>query len=100
MSPTSSIALSGMNTAQLRLDSSAHNLANLQTDNFRRQEVTQQESRAPGGVTASIRRAGVPGEALERDMVEQISAGYTFVANLKVIKTEKEMLGKLLNERT
>ena len=98
MNSLSSIALSGLNAAQLRMDASAHNIANQSTENFRRQEVVQ-ESEATGGVKTSVRRSAVPGEALAQDMVEQISARYAFVANLKVIKTEKEMLGKLLNER-
>lgn len=98
LNAASPIALSGLKAAQLRLDSSAHNVANQQTDNFRRQEVTQ-ESNAAGGTRASVRRAAVPGEAVAKDRVEQISAGYHFVANLKVIETEKKTMGSLLNEK-
>lgn len=87
-----------MNVAQLRLDASAHNIANQQTDNFRRQEVTQ-EAAAEGGVKARVRPAAVPGEALAEDLVQQMAAGYSFVANLKVIETEKKMMGALLDER-
>jgi flagellar basal body rod protein FlgC len=98
MNAASSIARSGMNVAQLRLDASAHNIANQQTDRFRRQEVAQAAT-AEGGVQASIRPAAVPGEALAQDLVQQMTAGYSFVANLKVIETEKKMMGALLNER-
>lgn len=82
----------------LRLDSSAHNIANLQTDNFRRQEVTQQ-SQPQGGVKADIRRADVAGNALAEDVVQQLGASYAFIASLKVIQTEKKMMGSLLDEK-
>lgn len=98
MSAVSSIALSGMNAAQLRLDASAHNIANQQTEQFRRQEITQTAT-PEGGVSASVRQLAVPGEAVAEDLVQQMSAGYSFVANLKVIETEKKMMGALLNER-
>ena len=95
---TTSVALSGMKAAQTRLDASAHNVANVQTDNFRRHEVTQ-EAQAGGGTTPIVRQAAVPGEDLPRDLVEQISASYSFVANLKVIKTQQQMSGALLDRK-
>ena len=39
MNSTSSIALSGLQAAQSAVRASAHNLANLATDGFRRQQV-------------------------------------------------------------
>lgn len=98
MNSASSIAQSGLGAAQTRMGASAHNIANVQTDKFRRQEVTQQ-STEPAGTSASVRRAPVEGQALSRDLVEQKSAGYAFDANLKVIQTEKKMMGRLLDER-
>ena len=47
MTTLSNIALSGMRAAQTALDTSAHNIANLGTEGFHRQQVVQQE--APGG---------------------------------------------------
>ena len=95
---TSSIAQSGMNAALLRLDSSAHNIANLQTENFRRQEVVQ-ESVVRGGVKASVKQADVAGSSLVDDVVQQRSASYAFIASLKVIQTETKMMGSLLDLR-
>ena len=48
MASISSIALSGMNAAQTQLQASAHNVANLSTEGFKRQEVVQTEQ--PGVV--------------------------------------------------
>lgn len=98
MASPSLMAQSGMRAAQLRLDASAHNIANLQTRDFHRQEV-QQQTAGSGGVDASIRVAPAPGEALANDRVEQKMATYAFKANLKVIQTEKQMLAHLLDER-
>ncbi len=98
MNVASAIAQSGLNAAQRRMDSSAHNIANVETGNFRREDVTQEEV-AEGGVKANTRRASVPGEALAKDLVDQKSAGYAFDANLKVIQTEKKMMGRLLDEQ-
>jgi flagellar hook protein FlgE len=83
MSSTSSIALSGMNAAQSTLNSSAHNIANLNTSGFRRQEVVQS--------------APELGSSLETDVVAQLQAKNSFLANLAVFKTSDKMAGALLN---
>jgi flagellar basal body rod protein FlgG len=98
MAPISSIALSGMQAAQTRLQSAAHNIANLQTEGFRRQEVVQ-EAQAAGGTTASIRRAAAAGDALETDVVAQLEAKNSFLANLAVFRTGNKMLGNLFDEK-
>jgi len=50
----SSIGLSGMRAAQMQLDTTALNVANAQTPDFRRQAVTQTAQAGSGGVTAEI----------------------------------------------
>ena len=96
MSTTSSIALSGMQAAQTRLRASAHNVANLATEDFRRQEV-QQTARPQGGVDADMVRAPVAGPALVRDLVEQLEARNAFLANLAVFKSHDKLAGALLD---
>lgn len=99
MTTLSSIALSGMNAAQTRLDTTAHNVANLATEGFKRQETVQTEQTG-GGVTASVRRADSAGNALEADVVNQLQAKNSFLANLAVFKTSDKMAGALLDVRT
>ncbi|BEU98576.1 flagellar basal body protein [Acidovorax sp. DW039] len=99
MASVSSIGNSGLQAAQLRLDSAAHNVANLNTPGFRRQTVEQTEAPGGAGVQASVRRESVEGPALEKDVVEQMSATYAFKANIQVIKTEDQMMGSLLNTK-
>ena len=80
------------------MGASAHNLANAQTDNFKRQEVVQQ-AQPQAGVQVTLRSAAAAGPALVQDIVEQKSVSYAYQANLKVIQTEKQLKGSLLNER-
>ena len=96
MSSISSISQSGMSAAQTRLNSSAHNVANLETSPFRRQEVIQTEQKG-GNVTASLGKSTRQGPALETDMVAQLQAKNSFLANLAVFKTSNQMTGALLD---
>jgi flagellar hook-associated protein FlgK len=97
MNSLSSIAVSGMQAAQTQLQASAHNIANLSTDGFHRQQVVQSEQ-ADGGVTTSVVRAADAGADLQSDVVAQLQAKNAFLANLAVFKTGKKMTGTLLDE--
>lgn len=96
MSSVLSIAQSGMSAAALGLRASAHNIANLGTEGFRRQLVVQQ-AQADGGVSAQLRPAPEGGNALEQDLVQQKMLTYAFKANAMSIKAEDERLGTLLD---
>ncbi len=102
MNSAVSIALSGMNVAATRLNVSAHNIANVQTPEFKRQQVLQTTS-PEGGVSATLDSSGNAGYApmasLAEDLVQQMQAAYEFKANLGVVKTQYEMLGQLLDLR-
>lgn len=99
---TSFVARSGMNAAQIRLDNSAHNVANAHTSGFHRQTVTQQAV-VSGGVHArvgpQISSASASGVTLETEIVEQVAAVYAFKANVLVFDTANSMIGTLLDER-
>ena len=97
MASVSSISLSGMNAAQALLDSSAHNVANSSTPEFRRQQVVQTEQK-DGGVSAEIAKSENEGHALETDLVAQLQAKNAFLANLSVFKTSNQMAGALLDK--
>ena len=99
MSSLLSIASSGLSAAQMRLDASAHNVANMNTPNFRRSVVSQAARAEQGGVDASVQRAPGTGVALEQEVVDQMSATYAFKANLQTIKTQDAMMGALLDIR-
>lgn len=98
MASITSIALSGMQAAQTQLNVAAHNVANMNTEGFRRQLV-QQTPQAQGGVTSTVTTADDPGPALEADLVAQLQAKNAFLANLAVFKTHDKLAGALLNDR-
>lgn len=98
MSSLGSIASSGLGAAQLRLDASANNVANMNTPNYRRQVVQQEAAADSAGVRATVQRQQeAEGVALEKEAVEQMSATYAFKANVQTIKTQDEMMGSLLD---
>jgi flagellar hook protein FlgE len=98
MNSISSIAMSGLNAAQFRLDAAANNIANLQTPDFRRQQVVA-EALPEGGVTSSVRQADEAGENLAEDIVQTMVAAYSFKANLRVLQTETRLVGTWLDTR-
>lgn len=91
-----SIAQSGLQAAQARLGSSAHNIANMQTDGFKRETVTAQAA-PQGGVVVSISQAAQSGPDVTQDVVDQMSAKHAFMANVQVLKTADKMMGSLLD---
>jgi flagellar hook-associated protein FlgK len=91
-----STALSGLSAATTRLDTAAHNIANDQTPQFHRQEVVQ-TAMPEGGVKVEIQRAPQQGTDLAQDIITQLSASYTYKANLQVLETASAMSGTLLN---
>lgn len=96
MTSISSIALSGIQAAQTSLNSSAHNVSNVDTPNFRREEVLQ-SAQTGGGVAVSRQQASEDGTSLEVDVVAQLQARNAFLANLAVFKTSNQMAGALLD---
>ena len=98
MSSITSTALSGLNAASLQLQSSAHNIANLQTPGFRRQQV-QQQAQPEGGVRADVAQSAAPGDALAEDIVNQMQASLVYRANLQTLGVQDRLLGSLLDEQ-
>ena len=90
------IALSGMRAASQAMRSSAHNLANLQTPEFRRERVAY-STQPDGGVSASAYLAQEPGASMETDLVEQLQARNAFLANLAVFRTSSRVRGSLVD---
>jgi flagellar hook-associated protein FlgK len=97
MNSIASIALSGLQAAQTQLSSSAHNIANAMTPGFRRQVVAPQAA-VGGGVTTTLERSPIVGDALAEDIVSMKLAEHLFTANLKVLQTQDRLLGSLLDE--
>lgn len=96
MANLSSIARSGMQAAQAQLQASASNVANVATPNYRRQQVLQL-AQTGGGVQTQTVRADATGPSLEEDVVAQLQAKNSFLANLAVFKSSQKLTGSLLD---
>ena len=97
-SNATSIGLSGLTAAMARLNSSAHNIANVLTEDFRPLRTTQAE-RAEGGVDAHTEQLTEPRAVdLAQEFVEQIRAQVAARASLRAIDTSLDVLGFLLDE--
>lgn len=90
-------ALSGMRSAGTRIAASAHNLANLQTENFQPQRVNQ-TSRASGGSEARVQESGSAARvSIAQEVVAQIQAKTQYTGSLRVLDVGSEMRGQLLD---
>lgn len=98
MTSVSSTALSGMQAAQVGLNAAAHNVANINTEKFHRQEAVNKE-RSQGGVNTQLRQASKEGASPETDMVAQLQAKNAFLMNLSVFKSSDKMAGALLDAK-
>lgn len=97
MNSVSSIATSGISTAQLALGVAANNIANAQTAGYARQQVVPL-SQNGGGVRGSVTEApNNPFGDYTSDLLNAKSASYAVKANMVSLKTQDEMLGTLLN---
>lgn len=107
-------ALSGMAAHRTLVDVASRNVANADTDGYRRQEVVFGAA-AGGGVAASVRtdsspapvveRAGPSGPTLVplsnvdlgRELVDMIVGERGFEAGVQTVRTQDDMLGALLD---
>ncbi|MBA5689172.1 flagellar basal body protein [Rugamonas apoptosis] len=108
-----SAGLSGLNTSQRALDSTAHNVANASTQGFKPQQVQFQEASPAGsGVTLSqqarAQAAATPaatsgalqgdsGTDLAKETTDALVYKAQFDLSAKVIKTTDQTLGSLIN---
>jgi flagellar basal body rod protein FlgG len=106
-------ALSALRAFGQKLGVTAHNVANVNTDGFKKSRALLQEG-SPSGVTVSISRVETPGAPLppedetqtpressnvevEEEMVDLVTTKQAYTANLKTLKAEEEMLGTFLD---
>jgi len=108
-----SLALSGIQAGGRILGASAHNIANAQTENFKRTQTTLEESSA-GGVIVSLSQDNRPGPQLPtgddpfafrqgsnvdlgEEIIHTLEATNIIETNLASIRTQDKVLGSLLD---
>jgi len=107
-------ARSGLAAIQKKTEATAHNVANAETDGFKKIRVTLHEQE-PQGIRAEARRMETPGPLVQEPttdgsaLVEKSNVELSeelpgmmlgrrmFQANLKTLRTADEMLGSLLD---
>lgn len=112
MIPALDAAATALQVYGKKIQTTANNIANLNTEGFKKSRVILQEGH-PGGVTASIQRIDTPGAPiaypenstisessnvdLNEEMVNLMTSKHAFQANLKILKAEGERIGFLLD---
>ncbi len=106
------VSLTGLDAAGALLSATAHNVANMNTDGFKRQRVDFAEQPESGGVVYEVNTDETPGvmipdgegglvEASNVDPAEEMVnlslARHTYAANLKTVQAQDEMIGTLLD---
>lgn len=107
-------ALSALNAFSKKMDVTANNIANVNTDNFKKSRANMQEG-SNGGVQANIQQINTPGypkEVYQEDALVEVESSNVdlvgeipeivvtkagFSANLKTVSTQNQVLGALLD---
>jgi len=107
--------ISALHMLGVKMSSISSNIANLETDNYKKTKATISEGESPGNVSVEITRddsAGhkvyesYGGELVERELsnvniVEEftqiMTTKHSFEANLKYLQSVDEMLGKVVD---
>lgn len=94
-------AISGLQTNTVRVGVAAHDIANVNTPAYEQSDLVQSEAQ-PGTQVAAILRTPSQSESSNTDLAKEMGQELTlgekgYTANLKVLQTQDEMLGNLLD---
>lgn len=78
------------------MNNSAHNVSNVNTDNFKAVQTTITDAQGTNSPVAQ-NRLSQNGTDLATEMTDQIGIDKSFEANADTIKTQDEMIGTLLD---
>jgi flagellar hook protein FlgE len=106
-------ALTALQAFGTKQEVTSNNVANVNTDGFKKSRATFQEA-DPSGVIVSISRVNTPGGPLPPDentgepreasnvdigeeVVNQTTTKFAYTANLKTLKTTNDMIGTVID---
>jgi len=90
-------ALQGVIAAQERLNKSAHNIANINTENFMPLKI-HQESKSPAGVKAYTYKSQTQKDtSIINEKLDEITSLIDVKANISIIKAADDMIGKIVD---
>ncbi len=104
------VSVMGMNAMGTRISAAANNVANASTDGFKKDRVTL-EAKENGGVSTVVGKVDTPGPVIEdrgttrelsnvdlaEELVSTIPTQGLYTANVRMIQTQDEMTGTLLD---
>ena len=86
-----------MQSARVGISTSAHNVANLLSEDFRPLRA-EQSSSAAGGSSVRVSQAPEPRQVdLAREIVSQIQSSTQYTASLRVLEVGADMRGELID---
>ena len=95
-------ALNGLSAAQLRLRTTAHNIANAGTDGFKTQRPESPPSSLPAAEESGNTNSGPSDVDLAQQLIDMMAYSRQVEAQLKTIKTAREnddAVMNMLNDR-
>lgn len=95
MNAANGIAQSGIEAYSTKMEVTANNIANVNSEDFTASRVTMKETRN-GGVDAQVSQTADRVD-ISREAVEMLATTAGFKANLQVLKTNSEMSQSLLD---
>ena len=115
MIPSVNSAISALQAYKTKLGVTAENIANVNTDEFKKKSRATLKEGVNGDVQVDIKRVNTPGRPyqkregdqliekegsnvnLEEEVPDMMVIQRTYEANLKVLQTQNDMLGTLLD---
>lgn len=91
-------SVSALRASVTRLNVTANNLANMNTEGFKPSKAILQAA-SEGGVSATVRQLDIPEVDIAGEMVDLIATETAFKANILAIRTEDEVTGSILDIR-
>jgi len=88
-------SVSGLKAAVTRVDNTAHNIANTNTDDFKSQRLVQSEGAAKD--TVELSAVGQNAQDLTQDITNLMSDQHSYGANLKMISMKNDMVGTTID---
>ena len=92
-----SASVSGLNAATIRQNVTAHNVANVNTDQYAPKEALQTDVFPVGTKVASVRENEVGSNDIAKEMVNLNENKNMYSMNAKAFKMEDRMRGEIIN---
>lgn len=96
------ISTSGLDVNQFRMNSTAHNIANANTENFHSQQVVSSENvseknTASGTSVNEVKKSSQTGVNLSSELTDMKKDEVVYKANAKAVQVQNKTMGSLLD---